>query len=120
MTKEEFKQLQLQQKESGLGLMNYLKRESIPYSSYNYWNRKYSEDTERLNNLPLAPIMFTDDLPEERSVAAIGDPPTAGYSAMEGITVLLPNGIQAHFSAGMASAALQLLTTNQKSHVLPE
>ncbi len=120
MTKEEFQQLQLQQKESGLGLMNYLKRESIPYSSYNYWNRKYSEETERLNNLPLAPIMFTDELPAERSLVPIGESHTIGASSIEGITVLLPNGIQAHFSAGMASAALQLLTTNQKSHVLPE
>ena len=120
MTKEEFHQLQLEQKESGLGLMSFLKRESIPYSNYNYWNRKYSEETERLNNLPLAPIKFTDSLPEERAIVPIGQSQTMGISAIEGITVLLPNGIQAHFSAGMAGAALQLLTINQKSHVLLE
>ena len=120
MTKEEFHQLQLEQKESGLGLMSFLKRESIPYSNYNYWNRKYSEETERLNNLPLAPIMFTDSLPEERAIVPTVQSQTMSISAIEGITVLLPNGIQAHFSAGMASTALQLLTTNPRSHVLPE
>ena len=120
MTKEEFEQLQQQQKESGLGLMAFLKRESIPYSNYNYWNKKYSTETERLNNLPLAPIVFTDELPEERSIVSVRSPQTAGALFMEGITVVLPNGIQAHFSAGMVSTALQLLTTNQKSHVLPE
>ena len=120
MTKDEFQQLQLQQKESGLGLMRFLKRESIPYSSYHYWNRKYSEERERLNNLPLAPIKFTDSLPEERAIVPIGQSQTMGISAIEGITVLLPNVIQAHFSAGISGVALQLLTINQKSHVLPE
>lgn len=120
MTKEEFQQLQLQQKESGLGLMHFLMRESIPYSNYSYWKKKYSAETERLNNLPLAPIVFTDELADDRSVVPIGERHTTGAMCMEGITVLLPNGIQAHFSAGMAGAALQLLTTNQKSYVLPE
>ena len=120
MTKEAFQQLQLEQKESGLSLMHFLKRESIPYSNYRYWNKKYSAETERLNNLPLAPIVFTDELPKERAIVPVGGAHTAGASSIEGITVMLPNGIQAHFSAGMASAALQLLTINQKSHVLLE
>jgi len=122
MTKEEFQQLQLHQKESGLGLMHYLKRESIPYSNYNYWNKKFSEETERNNKLPLAPITFTDKATEERAVTVTPFAHQSDTSAAtpEGISVMLPNGVRAHFSPGMASAALQLLTQNLIAHVLPE
>lgn len=120
MTKEEFQQLQLHQKESGLGLMHYLKRESIPYSNYNYWNKKFSEETERNNKLPLAPITFTDKATEERAVTPFARQSDTSAATPEGISVMLPNGVRVHFSPGMASAALQLLTQNLIAHVLPE
>lgn len=122
MTKEEFQQLQSHQKESGLGLMHYLKRESIPYSNYNYWNKKFSEETERNNNLPLAPITFVDEPTVERAVTVtpFAHQYDTSAAAPEGISVMLPNGVRVHFSPGMASAALQLLTQNLIAHVLPE
>ena len=45
MTKEDFMLLQQKQQESGLNLTAYLKQESLPYSNYHYWKRKFSDES---------------------------------------------------------------------------
>jgi len=45
MTEAEFRELQRKQRESGMRLMAYLKRESISRSCYYYWRRKFDGRT---------------------------------------------------------------------------
>ena len=94
MTKEEFEVLQELQQESGLPLMAYLKQESIPYSSYTYWRRKYVEASDDRDDV-IAPI-------------SINAPSVS--SSREGISMSLPNGIMVHFSPDMEDAAMRFLT----------
>ena len=94
MTKEEFEVLQELQQESGLTLMAYLKQESIPYSSYTYWRRKYADAADNRQDL-MAPI-------------SINNPSMS--SGREGISMSLPNGIMVHFSPDMEDAAMRFLT----------
>ena len=57
MTKEEFKDLQLDMQQSGMSVTKYLQHVGINYNTYNYWRKKLKE-----NDSPkpeLAPISFT-------------------------------------------------------------
>lgn len=109
MTKEEFERLQLQQKESGLRLKEFLNLQSIKYTTFNYWRTKYSKDSS--GELPLAPIQIqTKPIQRVRS----------NQGEVSGITLALPNGIQAHFSSGECDLAIQFLTQSLQNHVLSE
>ena len=114
MTKEEFQTLQLQQKESGKGLLQFLQLHSIKYTTYRYWAKKF-EEAEEESRKQLAPIRFSHEatLPEQTKSRHDNAMP-------EGITLALPNGIQAHFSAGMEDTAIKFLTQSLQAHVLSE
>jgi putative transposase len=102
MTKEGFEELQSRYSLSGLNLMTFLRQESISYSNYRYWRSKYVLPAET----PLAPVRLTD-----RSI-----PP----SPSDGVTLLLPNGIRAHFGIGSEDAAMSFLSKSLQAYVLPE
>ena len=100
MTETEFRELQKKQRESGLGLMAYLRQESISYSSYCYWVLKFGRDKCAVSMM--API-------------SVIRPVTA--SPREGISVMQPNGVQIHFSPSMEESALRFLNGKGGGHV---
>ena len=107
MTKEEFKDLQLDLQQSGMSVKKYLQHVGINYNTYNYWRKKLKE-----NDSPkpeLAPISFTQH----------ADPAFSG-SIPTGATLLFPNGLRAHFGSGTESVLLELLNKSLSAHVLPE
>lgn len=112
MTKEDFQLLQVQQKESGMGLLQFLQLQSIKYSTFRYWSRKYKEEPAK-DPQTLTPISFKKEV-----LPAIQ--PQKDKFLPEGITVALPNGIQAHFSSDKTEAAIDFLTRSLQYHVLSE
>lgn len=44
MTKEEFKDLQLDMQQSGMSVTKYLQHVGINYNTYNYWRKKLKEN----------------------------------------------------------------------------
>ena len=109
MTKEEFLQLQSDQRHSGLSLKSYLKQIGTGYSTYNYWRKKYF--TPEAPRHDLAPISFRPSSPS--SVSFSGEVPV-------GATLLFPNGLRAHFGSGTEDVLRELLDKSLLSHVLPE
>lgn len=110
MTKEEFASLQELHHSSGLSLLKFLKQEQISYSTYNYWKRKstYSLNQEPANSeSALAPI-------------TIKAPGVFPASSVSGMTLLFPNGVRAHLSAGMEDSASLLINQYNCCHVLSE
>lgn len=107
MTKDEFKELQLQFTQSGKTLKLYLQQINMSYSSYNYWRKKFK--TSDCNN-ELAPICF-----KTRKVAVT---PTFSGHIPSGATLLFPNGVQAHFGAGTEEVLLRLLKESITPNVL--
>ena len=57
MTKEEFKDLQLNMQQSGMSVTKYLQHVGINYNTYNYWRKKLQESDSPKPEL--APISFT-------------------------------------------------------------
>jgi len=100
MTETEFRELQREQRECGLCLQAYLEQQGIPYSRYYYWLRKYDNNNSAKN--VMAPI-------------SVKSPTT--MSAHEGISVMLPNGVQIHFSPSMEASALRFLNERGGDHV---
>jgi len=100
MTETEFRELQRKQRESGLGLKAYLRQKTIPYSNYYYWLGKYGNNNSARN--VIAPISI------RRSATA---------SPHEGISVMLPDGMQIHFSPAMEESALRFLNERGYGHV---
>ena len=87
MTKEEFKDLQLDMQQSGMSVTKYLQHVGINYNTYNYWRKKLKE-----NDSPkpeLAPISFTQHAD-----------PVFSSAVPSGATLLFPNGLRAHFGSG--------------------
>jgi len=100
MIEAEFRELQRKQRESGMRLKAYLKRESISRSCYYYWRRKF--DGSNCSKNVMAPI-------------SVRRPDVV--SSHEGISVMLPNGVQIHFSPAMEASALRFLIEKGGSHV---
>ena len=107
MTKEEFKDLQLNMQQSGMSVTKYLQHVGINYNTYNYWRKKLQESDSPKPEL--APISFTQH----------ADPVFPG-SVPTGATLLFPNGLRAHFGSGTESVLMELLTKSLTDHVLPE
>ena len=107
MTKEEFKDLQLNMQQSGMSVTKYLQHVGINYNTYNYWRKKLQESDSPKPEL--APISFTQH----------ADPVFSG-SVPTGATLLFPNGLRAHFGSGTESVLMELLTKSLTDHVLPE
>ena len=108
MTHDEFADLQLAHKSNGLTLKSYLKQIGTSYSTYNYWRKKFcsSDDSTR----DLAPINIRRATSSAHSFS--GDAPT-------GVSLLFPNGLQAHFGVGSEDVLMELLDKSLSSHVLP-
>ena len=107
MTKEEFRLLQQQHRESGKSLKKFLIDVGICYSNYNYWNKKFN--TEKTP--PLAPITFTASSAKSSLISPPVDVPS-------GVTLLFPNGLKAHFGAGTETLLKELLKQSLSAHVL--
>lgn len=109
MTKEEFRLLQQQHRQSGKSLKKFLIDVGICYSNYNYWNKKFNTE-----NTPhkLAPITFTASSAKASLCSPlIGDIPS-------GVTLLFPNGLKAHFGVGTEHVLMELLKQSLSVHVL--
>ena len=107
MTKEEFKDLQLDLQQSGMPVTKYLQHVGINYNTYNYWRNKLKENDSQKPEL--APISFTQS----------ADPMFTG-TIPSGATLIFPNGLRAHFGSGTESILMELLTKSLSTHVLPE
>lgn len=109
MTKEDFRLLQQQHRQSGKSLKQFLIDEDISYSNYRYWNKKFNtENTPQ----PLAPITFTTS----SNNASLSSPLTCDVPS--GVTLLFPNGLKAHFGAGTEDLLKELLKQSLSAHVL--
>jgi len=105
MTKDDFLHLQELQRNSGLPLMKYLRENSLSYSTYNYWKRKFlDQDSE----VPFAQVCL-------RPSTEVVLPSLAGH-----ITLCFPNGVHVCLDAGMEESASRLITSYPYGHVLPE
>ena len=109
MTKEEFLQLQSDQRQSGLSLKSYLHQIGTGYSTYNYWRKKYCLSEDECHDL--VPISFRHSAASSCSSFS-GEIPG-------GATLLFPNGLRAHFGIGTEDLLRDLLDKSLTSHVLP-
>lgn len=101
MTKSEFQELQVRAASSGTPLKEFLKRESVAYSTYNYWSKKMK--SESISH-PIAPITIrkaSAQLPETASMSGIG---------LSGVTLAFPNGVRAHFGIGSEAILMEVLS----------
>lgn len=108
MTHDEFVDLQLAHQSSGLTLKSYLKRIGTSYSTYNYWRKKFCSSDDSVRDL--APINIRRTVSSAHSFS--GDAPI-------GVSLLFPNGLQAHFGVGSEDVLMELLDKSLSSHVLP-
>ena len=107
MTKEDFEVLQLNLRQSGKSVKDYLHEAGVNYSTYNYWRKKLSvKDNPKPE---LAPISFTRHAD-----------PVFSSSVPTGETLLFTNGLCAHFGSGTEDVLRDLLDKSLVSHVLPE
>lgn len=109
MTREEFETLKVEHSQSGKTLKDFLKEKGVNYSTYHYWLKK-KENEESTGEL--APIRFTEEKREQAS-------PAMGINH-QGVMLLFPNGLQAHFGAGSESILKELFNKSLDSHVLPQ
>lgn len=105
MTREEFLQLESAIKCSGKTIKAYCQEQSISYSTYNYWHKKYQSSGV---SGPLAPVSFA----------------AQGYSQSSNkpssVVIQLPTGVQIEFAQSNDAVALQVLTGICSSYVLPK
>ena len=103
MTKEEFLQLESTIKCSGKSIKSYCREQSISYSTYNYWRKKYQLSATVGQ---LAPVRFSR--------------PSVGVETVgtSGVVIQLPTGVQIEFAQSNDAVALQVLTGMCSSYVL--
>ena len=107
MNRLEFEELELQMQQSSLPLKSYLQQIGVSYSTYHYWRRKCSVDGNNVKQ-ELAPISFKQ--PPMETVL--------GEQVSQGVVLLFPNGLRAHFGNGSEKLLMGLLTRSlQGSHV---
>ena len=99
MNKSEFEELALRVQQSGLPLKLYLQQMGASYSTYHYWRKKYAIEKESLKQ-ELAPISFKQPTAEL----------TMGEQVPQGVSLLFPNGLRAHFGCGSEKLLMELLT----------
>lgn len=107
MNKSEFEELELQVQQSGLPLKLYLQQVGVSYSTYHYWRKKCAAEKDSLKQ-ELAPISF------KQPTAAL----TLDEQVPQGVALLFPNGLRAHFGSGSEKLLMELLTHSlESSHV---
>ena len=99
MNKSEFEELELQVQQSGLPLKLYLQQVGVSYSTYHYWRKKCAAEKDSLKQ-ELAPISF------KQPTAAL----TLGEQVPQGVALVFPNGLRAHFGGGSEKLLMELLT----------
>ena len=104
MTREEFLQLESAIKCSGKTIKAYCREQSISYSTYNYWHKKYQFSGV---SGPLAPVSF----------ASQG---TTSSNKPSSVVIQLPTGVQIEFAQSNDAVAMQVLTGICSSYVLPK
>ena len=106
MTKDEFLELQVKQRESGVSLMKYLREIGLSYSTYTYWNRKYRALESEEPDTPFAQVTL-------QTSTTVALPSCSGH-----ITLQFPNGVHVRLAPGMEESALRLITSYPYAHVL--
>ena len=84
MTKSEFQDLQNRAASCGTTLKEFLRKEGVAYSTYNYWSKKTKAESE---SLPIAPISIrkpSGSMPETVSMSGVELP---------GVTLAFPFAI---------------------------
>lgn len=104
MNRSEFEELELQVQQSGLPLKLYLQQIGVSYSTYHYWHKKCSADKDSLKQ-ELASISFKQPTAE----LALGE------QVPQGVALLFPNGLRAHFGNGSEKLLMELLTHSLES-----
>ncbi len=99
MNREEFEELELQAQQSNLPLKSYLQQTGVSYSTYHYWRKKCSVDRNSINQ-ELAPISFKQSAAEFSREERVP----------QGVAVLFPNGLRAHFGNGSEEILMELFT----------
>lgn len=99
MNRSEFKELESQFQQSGLSLKSYLEQAGVSYATYYYWHKKCSGVKDCAKE-DLAPISLKQSTPglylEER--------------VPQGVSLLFPNGLRAHFGNGSEKVLIEVLT----------
>ena len=65
MTKEEFKDLQLDLQQSGMSITKYLQHVGINYNTYHYWRKKLKESESPKPELAIKGFVFGSRMAEE-------------------------------------------------------
>ena len=89
MNRTEFEELEKQVQQSGLSLKSYLRQIGVSYSTYHYWQKKYSAEQDSIKP-ELAPINI------KRPTAELSLDEQAPYD----VALLVPNGLSANFGSG--------------------
>lgn len=105
MTREEFLQLETAIKSSGKSIKAYCHEQSLSYSTYNYWHKKYHSSAV---SSPLAPVSFAPQ------------GPCSSSNKTSSVVIQLPTGVQIEFAQSNDAVALQVLTGICSSYVLPK
>lgn len=107
MNRLEFEELELQVQQSSLPLKSYQQEIGVSYSTYRYWSKKCSVAKESVKQ-ELAPISFRQPATEL----------PLGEQVPQGVSLLFPNGLRAHFGRGSEKMLMELLTQSlQDGHV---
>ena len=107
MNRTEFEELEIQVQQSGLSLKSYLRQIGLSYSTYHYWQKKYSAEKDSIKQ-ELAPINI------KRPTAELSLDEQAPY----GVALLFPNGLRAHFGSGSEKLLMEVLNQSlQEGHV---
>lgn len=99
MNRLEFEELELHVQQSGLPLKSYLQQVGVSYSTYHYWRRKCSVDSNNVKQ-ELVPISFKQAVTKS----------TLEEPVPHGVVLLFPNGLRAHFGSGSEEILMELLT----------
>ena len=99
MNRSEFEELESRVQQSGLPLRLYLRQIGVSYSTYHYWRKKCAAEKGSLKQ-ELAPISFKQPTAEL----------TMGEQVPQGVSLLFPNGLRAHFGCGSEKLLMELLT----------
>ena len=99
MNRSEFEELELQVQQSDLPLKLYLQQIVVSYSTYHYWRKKCAAENDSLKH-ELAPISFKQPTAEL----------TLEEQVPQGVSLLFPNGLRAHFGSGSEKLLIELLT----------
>ena len=106
MNRTEFEELEMQELQSGLSLKSYLRQTGVSYSTYHYWQKKYSAEKDSIKQ-ELAPINI------KRPTAELSLDGQAPY----GVALVFPHRLRAHFGSGSEKLLLGVLNQNlQEGH----